>query len=695
MAVIGKIRERSSLLLIVIGGALMAFVLTDLLSSGSSILGDDLEFIGRIDGKDIRGIEFNDRYELEMENFKSRENTSEVPEFVQNQLRDQIWDQYLTDYILKAQLDGLGITVSTEELADMAYGDNPHPQVRQAFTNPNTGQFNKNDVINFLKTMEQDETGKTKQQWLVFERAMKKERAANKYNTMISKGLYSTNFEAEQFYIGQHKRMGISYIIKRYAEVADSSVSVDESEIEKYYNENQDKFMENKSRTIEYALFRVSPSSEDTAAIQLWVNETFEQFVLTSDDSNFVNSTSDNEFDYRYYSKNDNALAFDTFLFSMDTAGYMVEPYIDGDNFKMMKISNIKYAPDSVHARHILLSTDKSNKEEIMTRIDSIKVAIESGTDFETMVSQYSLDPGSKEKGGDLGFFKEGFMIPVINDSCFNGELNKLMIIESAFGIHLLEVTEKSPVVKKLQVAIIERNISASRETMDQQFTAANDLSIEMESTSEMNLLAEKYRAVYNRIEVRESDFVAGDVESSRGLVRWAYSSELNELSEAMQFGGSFVVSKLVEVHEDGVAPLDRVRAEAEIGAIKDKKAESFLNEMQGFTSLKEASEALNLLIERADEIVFEEFSIPGLGREPSVLGKIFTMNLDDLSVPLKGENGVYIIHVVDVKEVPEVPEYVSYGDQLHERRSSRVNFEVFEALKDMVEIEDNRFKFY
>ena len=327
--------------------------------------------------------------------------------------------------------------------------------------------------------------------------------------------------------------------------------------------------------------------------------------------------------------------------------------------------------------------------------MDSIKTAIEQGASFETMAVNYSIDPGSKEEGGDLGFFKEGFMIPVINDSCFNGEINNLMIVESAFGIHMLEVIEKSPVVRKLQVAIIERSIDASRETMDKQFTAANDLSIDMESSEEMLVLTSKYGAVHNRVDVRESDFLVGDIESSRALVRWAYSSEIDQVSEVMQFGGSFVVSKLVEVHEDGVAPLDRVKAEVEIGAIKDKKAELFLTEMQGHTNLKEAAEALSLPELRADDIIFEGFSIPGLGREPNVLGKMFTMNLDDLSVPIKGENGVYIIQVSKVDEIPEVSDYSIATLQLNQARSSRVNFEVFEALKDRVDIEDNRHKFY
>ena len=699
MAVIGKIREKSTLLLIVVGGALMAFILTDLFSSRSSVFQGDVNNIGKINGKNIRAVDFNDRYEEIVERYKKDSKGENIPDFIHGQIRDEVWKQYLKEYILNAEMDELGVVISAEELADLTYGDNPHPIVRNAFSNRETGMFNKNEVIGFLKNMERDETGDAKRQWLVLEGEMKRIARQDKYFDLIRKGIYTTTFEAQAYYKNQNQKVGISYVVKRYADVADSTVSVSEGDIKEYYNQNRNKFIEKKSRKIEYSVFRVVPSSEDSAAVKKWVDHTYAQFRLTKDDSTFVNANSDKEFDFKFYSKND-PVRFDTNLFEIDSVGLTVAPVIEGEAWKMRKVVKIKYASDSVEARHILLSTEKKNKEEVALRMDSIKSAIQTGADFAEIAGRLSEDPGSKDKGGSLGWFKEGYMIPVINDSCFKGKLNKLMVIESSFGVHLFEVTGKSPQVKKIQVATIVRSIDASRETMDGQFTASNDMSLRVAEEKDMESLAMEYNAEFNSIDIRESDFEIPEVESSRQLIRWAYEAEVGDVTEALQFAGAFVVARLLEIHEDGVAPLNRVKAEAELGAIKKKKAEAFIQEMQGVTDLNEAGKSLNLMVEKADNIAFENFSIPGLGREPELMGKIFTMQQGDLSVPIEGNGGVFIVQIdkVDAVNVSDI-DIAAPKEQLTLSRATRVGDDrssgVFEALKECSDIEDNRFRFY
>ncbi len=239
------------------------------------------------------------------------------------------------------------------------------------------------------------------------------------------------------------------------------------------------------------------------------------------------------------------------------------------------------------------------------------------------------------------------------------------------------------------------RSLDASRETVDGQFTASNDFSLRLEEDVEMEKLALEFAVPFKEIDVNENDNLVPEVEASRGLIRWTYSAELGQVSEALQYGSTFVVAKLLEVHEDGVAPLERVRAEVELGAIKDKKAEKFLEEMQGYTDIDLAAATLNLRVEQVEGVIFESFSVPVLGREPNVLGKVCIMNEGDLSVPIKGENGVFIVRVDGVTDALPNNDYSEMKQQLSQTRSSRVNFAVFDALKSRVEIIDNRFKVY
>lgn len=488
--------------------------------------------------------------------------------------------------------------------------------------------------------------------------------------------------------------MNISFVANRHSSIQDSTVEVSESEIRDYYDEHQNDYIEKKSRKIEYAIFNIIPSAEDSAAIKAWVDETYADFQKTKDDSAFVNANSDREFDYSFYSKNDENSQIDTSLY-LHEGGYMEEPVIDGEFWKMVKISKVKNAPDSVSARHILLSYDATNKDEVLERVDSLKKAIDGGADFAALAGTFSVDPGSKDKGGDLGWFKEGYMIPVINDSCFKADVNKLMVVESPFGIHLIEVTDKSPEVKKLQVAMIYRSIDASRETIDELFTSSNNFSLDAGEGKEFKELMGSYNVLYNEIDVRENDNMIPELQSSRGLIRWAYNAEVNQVSEAMQYGDAFVVAKLLEVHEDGVAPLESVRDQVELGAIREKKAEMLIDKMSGYTDLQTASTELKVPIETAENVVFESFSVPVLGREPNILGKVYTMEEGDLSVPLKGNSGVYIIRVDKVGDALPNQDYSAIKLQITQGRASRVNYEVFEALKERVDVEDNRYKFY
>ena len=216
-----------------------------------------------------------------------------------------------------------------------------------------------------------------------------------------------------------------------------------------------------------------------------------------------------------------------------------------------------------------------------------------------------------------------------------------------------------------------------------------------MAEADDMKMLATEFAAKYNSIDVRESDNMIPEMESSRGLIRWAYGATVGQVSEAMQYGNAFVVARLLEIHEKGIAPMETVIDEVKQGAIKDKKAQMAIEEMKGNTDLDEAAKKLGLNVQQAEGIIFDAYSVPGLGREPNLVGRIYTMGQGDLSVPIKGENGVYIVRIERVDDAPMANDLRYIRDQIAMNRSTRVTYEVFEALKKRVEIVDNRHRVY
>ncbi|MFN5794611.1 MAG: peptidylprolyl isomerase, partial [Bacteroidota bacterium] len=356
----------------------------------------------------------------------------------------------------------------------MVQGKNPHPSVKQAFTNPQTGVFDPNQVIQFLKNMDKDETGATKERWINFEQAVKQEKIANKFYTMIKKGIYVTKAEVKRANVAQNKIFKFTYASQKYFSVPDSIFKVDESELKKYYGENKNKYNQDyDSRSIEFVSFDVNPSDEDRNAAMQDILKLGNEFAVATNDSEFVNINSDSKFQEKYFSKAELNKNIDTLYNS--SIGKIVGPYLEGNTYKIAKLSKIKMVPDSVKARHILVKAINGDMSKAKAKADSLKKLIKAGANFDELARVNSEDPGSGAKGGDLGFFKEGMMVKPFNDACFNGNVGDMPIVESQFGIHLIEVMAKGKESKKILVSFLDRQIDASSKTFGLIFQQASE----------------------------------------------------------------------------------------------------------------------------------------------------------------------------------------------------------------------------
>ena len=235
MAIIGKIRERSFLVLVIIGIAILAFVLTDLFTAQSNGQQAPLS-IAEINGQQISPQEFEFKVQKQYENYQ-KQTQQELDERTKSTIRESVWAEMTSDILIGEQLEELGISVTTKELMDLVSGSNPHPQVRQAFTDPNTGQFNKDAVIQFLQNLDNDP--KTKAQWVDFEKALKRNHRMDKYNTLIKKGIYTPSAFATSMYKENNGAMAFKYIYKPYSSIDDATVEVSESEVSAFYNKTK------------------------------------------------------------------------------------------------------------------------------------------------------------------------------------------------------------------------------------------------------------------------------------------------------------------------------------------------------------------------------------------------------------------------------------------------------------------------
>jgi peptidyl-prolyl cis-trans isomerase D len=697
MSVLGKIREKSTLLLIIIGGALVAFVLGDVLSSGDRFFSGRRNEVGRVAGQTISAQEFEVRVQKMEENYKMNTGMTSIDEQTREMLRQQAWTQMLNEIIMDQEYRDIGITVTSQELYDMVAGNDPHPSVRQAFTDPQSGIFDKNRVLGFLKTMDEDPTGDAKKRWLEFEKGIKQEKLNEKYQNLIKKGLYVPQKFAQHEYKSKQRNASIQYIAKRYSEIPDEEITVTEGDLKRYHSDNERKYKQEESRKIEFVVFDVMPSSADVQKASESLEKIRDEFAMANDDSVFVKSYSDAGLQFQYFTKEQ--LTSDLEQLYSAELGTVIGPFKESNNFRLAKLIEAKMAPDSVKARHILINIADGDTATAMAKADSLKRQIKSGKKFAELAEKNSEDFGSATKGGDLGWFTEGTMVKPFNDAAFQGKKGEMPIVVSQFGVHLIELQEKSVETKRILLAFIDRFIEPSTITFNEVYAQASDFSSRNRTLEDFDKAAADNG--YNKRladNVKPGDRMLSGLEQSRELVRWAYKEEEGSVSKPFEFDNKFVVASLREIREEGIAPLSQVKEQVERAVIREKKADRFMNDFNtalSANSIEEIGSKVNARVEAAENVNFSAVSIPGIGREPVLVGSVFGKEKGKISQPLKGETGVFVILVSEIREPQEINDFSFYKNQISSNLSGRVGFEVFEALKENANVTDNRYRFY
>jgi len=650
--------------------------------------------VGEVAGEKVHYSEFEKRVETLTENYRINTQTETVDQNTQDMLREQAWGMFLNENTLGDEYKKLGISVSAEELYLMCTGPNPHAQVKQAFSDPKTGQF---DGAAFLKDLPNRDDA-TQRQWRQFEDAIREERIASKYKDMIKSGLFATTEEAKQAYAEGQKNAAITYFRLDYNTIPDSAVIIEESDLKAYHSANAVKYKQTEAiRKIEYVAFDITPSADDRQEVTEWVNKRFEEFSQSTNDISFVNQYSDNQFDSTYHPKGSLAPVLDSVMFS-SASGKVVGPYMDGDTYKISKLVADRFIPDSVKARHILLSIENGDTAKARNTADSLKSAIKRGAKFADLALVFSKDPGSGAKGGDLGWFRQGAMVQPFNDACFEGNKGDMPIVTSQFGIHLIEITDKGVPAKQVQIATLERKVEPSQKTYDDIYAKANQFA-SVNKTVELFDSACIKQSLNKRIadNIRETDKNIPGLDSPRELIRWVYEAKTGDVSKAFSLGEKYVIAKLVQIKDKGTLPLDIVREQVTAEVRKDKKAEQMIERINaaGATTIEALAQKLNITTTDVDAINFQNPYIQGLGNEPKVVGTIFGMKQGTLSKPVKSESGVIVLFVKSITAPAAITDYSTNIKQIVDQRRSRSEYEVFNALKEKANIEDNRGKFY
>ena len=706
MAVLERIRSRAgTIVVVVIGLALLSFVLQDLFSSGSSVFKNN--DLGEINGETIAGEEFANKLNALEEKVKTNNGKSSLSENERQQLINEVWNEYLDMHLFNPQMEQTGVAVHEDELFDMVQGENIDPQVQQIplFQDSITKQFDRKKVIKFLKTQlseENDPDGKFRTSWADFEKALVKSRRKTKYNTLIRKAIYVTTAVAKKDFADKNKNVSYRLIAKKYDTIADSTIKLSDADYQKYYDEHKNEFeQQDESRKLEYVVFQVSPSPEDRAELLKQMEGLKEQFKSTNNDTLFVNANSNTPFREESVKRGALNVQVDSSVFK-GTEGGVYGPFVDGNDIKIVKLKGFKTSSDSVQASHILFSTQGGlTPEKAMAKADSVKKLVKDGADFAALATQLSEDPGSKIKGGDLGMFAEGMMVPEFNDACFNGNVGDLVTVKTQFGAHLIKITKKKDPSSKARVLFLTKAIEASTATNEKLYNQASDFA---SSSADYDAFTKQAKAknifVVKAPQVRPTDRNLNDLNNAREIVNWAFSEDIkiNDVSKVVELEGKYVVAVLTGKRDKGIPPMDQLKEDMEPMVKRDKKAERFEKEMaiSGAANIDALAAKLKLTADTSASVNFGSYSLNAYGYEPKLIGAIPYSAKNKLSGPVRGNSGVYVYVVENIAEAPAPPaDLKEYKKQLASSLQSRVDNGVYSSLMKKANVEDKRYRFF
>lgn len=711
MAVLNKIRQRSLVLILVIALALFAFVIGDVFRNLDST-GGPQDIIATVNGEDIK----REPFMLAVQNMQQRTgpNTSET------QVKNNIYNEELRRIIMSSEFDKLGLTVEKDkmrELLETSFGNYPEFQNQDSI-------FDVNKMSAFIANLKDIQPQGAPlstftinyAQWTNNEQSLANNALTQQYYNLVKAGVNATVTEAEDDYIAGAKTLDLKYVQVPYTTIADSLVTVTKSDINDYIERNKDTYQVDATREILFVEFKEEASVEDEDALKaellvlrsdkLEFNEstkgtdTVFGFDNTKNIEAFVNSNSDIKYSADYFRPAQLGTAKDSL--SNTAIGEYYGPYKDAGYYKYSKILDRASKADSVKVRHILIpfagatsaapDVMKTN-EEAKATADSIYSVLRVNRSKFVDLLELSSDKVSNEKEGVIEFaYNQGFA-PPFKAYSFDNKKGDMGVVETSFGYHIIEILNQTAFNNTLQLATVARKIEPSEKTNDDVFNAKQKFEIAAETGDFRELAAERNLTV-KPVTFKELDENIPGLGSQRQVVRWAFDNE-TEAGDYKSFtvaGVGFIVAQLVDVNEEGLMSVEDAAASASTAVRNEKKAEMIRKKI-ATGALADIAAAQGQTVKNATGVTMSNTTLSGAGAEPKIVGAAFGLGQGEVSKPIDGNRGVYVVEVTKVSEATKLENYAAIIARLSNARKNNVQTKVYSALEAAAEIEDNRAK--
>jgi len=691
MAALGRIRQHGVLLLIIVGLAMLAFILGDFFTSGSSYFNHSREFVGEVEGTDIHVTDFEKAKDQLTEVYKIETGRSDFDEETASYIRTQVWQSKVIEAMLKKQTDMIGMNITPEELYDICCGKNPHQliQQRRAFYDE-TGQFNPQSLARFIASLDQmpeepEQQANFKQAksyWLYWENAVRLTYMQEKYTNLLAECLTANSLDIEFAQNAAQKSHNVEFVMLPYTTIADSAVTVSKSEIKSLYNKRKHLYKQEPNRAINYIAFDIVPSEQDFKDAEKWINALKDEFATTEELAAVVNSNSDIIYDGLYYSENTIPAQYKDFAFGKDAkAGNVTDITFDNNTFAMARLVECnKMMSDSLQLRITYLAENKAEA------IDSVKAAWAAGD-----------TKGAQE----TGWVTEAMIAPQsreLSEKAFAGAKGSIFTVEAGTGIQVVEILDKSVATPKAKVAILSRLVTPSSKTEATIYNEAKQFIINNNTPEKFEAAAaEKGMQLIPAENLAKSAERVNDLKQSRTIVHWMFEAEDGEISDVFTCGNRYVVAEITEINDGEYASLEAMTPQLRQELTKKAKADRLIAKIAQVNAkdMNTLAGALGVDVQMAEGVNFNTPRFAVYGAEPAVNGTVAMLADNAISEPIAGNAGVYVVKVDKAVVAGGTYDVKSEIANANARTAYSVQYQALGILQDKAEITDNRANFY
>ena len=710
MSVISYIRNRSGIAVSVVAIAMLLFIVGGDFMSGNSVIKDLFgggNHVGEINGHKITFEEYNKELGR-LENEYSLNTGKNADEQTMQSLREQAWNELINKYVYDPQTASVGISVTEAETIDMVQGDNINPQVKQVFTDPQTGQFNKDQVKQFLANIPEaakknEEAARQYLAWTNFEKNLPSLRTRSRYENMLAKTSYITTAEAQREYENQVAKVEARYFFVPFSTIVDSTIKPTDEELTAYLQENKLKFKTQDAVTFDYVQFMLNPSKEDTAYFAKELEEIKGRFQTETNDTVFAAANSDNPTSVQSLAPGALPKEISGIAGGL-TANTVYGPFVQGGTYNLYKVISIANEGDAnAKASHILFKWDEPTDEKkkiAKDKANGILAQIKGGASFEEMARIHGTD-GTAQQGGDLGWFGKGQMVKPFEEAIFGAKSLGLLpaLVETDFGYHIIKITAV-PTNTKYKVVTINKTITPSTDTEIEIFIRAAEFAGAAVDKASFEAQVAKTPGLIklSATNIQKNATGVNDISEAREIIRWALNdAKPGDVGSSFNLKDRFVIPVMVRKSEEGNPSLDDLREAITPEVIKQKKAKTMLAKIEGAKTLEEMQKkyGAEAIVKSTSELTASATALPDLGYDPQAVGRIFGLKEGKTSKAFAGESGIVAFQLTKYTKPSAIADYSAYKTQLEAKRPPASAYTVLEALKEIAKVKDLRYKNY